>query len=174
MILLLFTLSLSFSVPAASVVPTGYRAIAQQARIPPELLWAVALTESGSELPQGIRPWPWTLNIAGHGYRYATRQDACLALQHFMRTTSLKRIDVGPGQVNLGWNGHHFSTPCDGLAPYTNLQVTARLLRHHYDRWHNWSEAAGRYHHPAGGTPARRYKQKVLRYLSLTSLSTHP
>ncbi|EKT1260974.1 transglycosylase SLT domain-containing protein [Salmonella enterica] len=150
---------------AAQDIPVGYRQVAQQADIPAELLYAVALTESGSRMSQGIRPWPWTLNVAGKGYRYASRQEACTALNQFMRTTSPKRIDAGLSQINIGWNGHHFDTPCDALAPYPNLQVAARLLRGHYDKWLNWSEAAGRYHHPAGGKPAQRYRQQVIRHL---------
>lgn len=150
---------------AAQDVPAGYQQVAQQAGVPASLLYAVALTESGSRVPQGIRPWPWTLNVAGKGYRYATRQDACIALNQFMRTTNPKRIDAGLSQINIGWNGHHFSSPCDVLAPYPNLQVAARLLRGHYERWQNWHEAAGRYHHPAGGKPAQHYRQLVIHHL---------
>lgn len=154
---------------AAQDIPPGYRQVAQQAGVPASLLYAVALTESGSRLPQGVRPWPWTLNIAGQGHRYATRQEACTALNQFLRTTDPKRIDAGIAQINLGWNGHHFGTPCDALAPYASLQVAARLLRSHYDRWQNWYEAAGRYHHPAGGKPAQRYRQQVSRHLQKLS-----
>ncbi|EKT1334714.1 transglycosylase SLT domain-containing protein [Salmonella enterica] len=154
---------------AAQDVPYGYRQVAQQAGVPAELLYAVALTESGSRVPQGVRPWPWTLNVAGKGYRYATRQEACTALNQFLRTTNPKRIDAGLSQINIGWNGHYFDTPCDALAPYPNLQVSARLLRGHYDKWLNWSEAAGRYHHPAGGKPAQRYRQLVSRHLQKLS-----
>lgn len=154
---------------AAQDVPPGYRRVAQQAGIPASLLYAVALTESGSRVPQGLRPWPWTLNVAGKGYRYSTRQDACIALNQFMRTNNPKRIDAGLGQINIGWNGHFFATPCDALAPYPNLQIAARLLRSHYDRWQNWTEAAGRYHHPAGGKPAQRYRQQVSRHLQKLS-----
>ncbi|EJN2862244.1 transglycosylase SLT domain-containing protein [Salmonella enterica subsp. enterica serovar Yaba] len=165
----LASLSLSPSIHAAQNVPSGYRQVAQQAGVPADLLYAMALTESGSLVPQGIRPWPWTLNVAGTGYRYSTRQDACTALNQFMRTINPKRIDAGLAQINLGWNGHHFDTPCDALAPYASLQVAARLLRSHYDRWQNWYEAAGRYHHPAGGKPAQRYRQQVSRHLQKLS-----
>ncbi|MCX8967306.1 hypothetical protein EHW66_20720 [Erwinia psidii] len=164
-LMLVMLLSLQPIAYAAQDIPVGYRQVAQQAGVPAELLYAVALTESGSRVPQGIRPWPWTLNVAGESYRYATRDDACAALTWFMRTTRPRRIDAGIAQINLGWNGHHFDTPCDALAPYASLQVAARLLRQHYDRWQNWQEAAGRYHHPAGGKPAQRYRQQVMRHL---------
>lgn len=149
----------------ARTVPVGYRQVAQQAGVPADLLYAVALTESGTRVAQGVRPWPWTLNVAGTGYRYVTRAQACSALRRFMQTTSHKRIDAGLGQINIGWNGQHFATPCDALAPYPNLHVTAKLLRQHYDKWRSWHEAAGRYHHPAGGKPAQRYRQQVIRHL---------
>ncbi|EMG0736347.1 transglycosylase SLT domain-containing protein [Salmonella enterica] len=154
---------------AAQDVPPGYRQVAQQAGVPADLLYAMALTESGSRVQHGIKPWPWTLNVAGKSYRYSTRQEACIALNQFKRTTSPKRIDAGLGQINIGWNGHFFATPCDALAPYPNLQIAARLLRSHYDRWQNWYEAAGRYHHPAGGKPAQRYRQQVSRHLQKLS-----
>ena len=88
---------------AAQDVPSGYRRVAQQAGVPADLLYAMALTESGSRVQQGIRPWPWTLNIAGRGYRYSTRQDACMALNQFMRTISPKRIDAWLERASL----HH-------------------------------------------------------------------
>ncbi|EAN4681529.1 hypothetical protein EHN46_21815 [Salmonella enterica] len=170
-LILIWLAPLSFFsfVHAAQDVPVGYRQVAQQAGVPADLLYAMALTESGSRVSQGLRPWPWTLNVAGKGYRYSTRQEACIALNQFIRTTSPKRIDAGLGQINIGWNGHFFATPCDALAPYPNLQIAARLLRSHYDRWQNWYEAAGRYHHPAGGKPAQRYRQQVSRHLQKLS-----
>lgn len=165
---LLALLILSSPSYASREIPVGYQRVAQQAGIPPDVLYAVALTESGTRVAQVTRPWPWTLNVAGKGYRYASQQEACRALYRFMRTTHPRRIDAGLGQINLGWNGQFFTAPCDVLAPYPNLRVTARLLRQHYDRWQNWYEAIGRYHRPAGGEPARRYRQKVLRYLQRT------
>ncbi|HBT4924900.1 transglycosylase SLT domain-containing protein [Klebsiella pneumoniae] len=159
----------AFPAGASQAVPYGYQHIAAQTGVPANLLYAVALTESASRLPQGVRPWPWTLNVAGKGYRYATRHEACSALQQFVRTTNPKRIDIGLGQINLGWHGQHFTSPCDVLAPYPNLQLAARLLRGHYNRWRNWNEAAGRYHHPAGGKPAQRYRGEVLRHLQKIS-----
>lgn len=146
-------------------VPDGYRQVASQAGVPAEVLYAVALTESGSRLPHGVRPWPWTLNVAGKSYRYTSRQQACTALLRFMQTHNPRRIDAGLGQINLGWNGHFFLAPCDALGPYQNLRVTAQLLREHYEKQRNWPEAVGRYHHPAGGTHAQRYRQKVISHL---------
>ncbi len=69
--------------------------------VPPEALYSVSLSESSRKLPRGVRPWPWTINVAGKGYRYETRLQAWQALQVFMKRHALKRIDVGIAQVNL-------------------------------------------------------------------------
>lgn len=95
---------------AAQSVPEGYYQVAQAENVPAEALYSLALTESSRKLAHGIRPWPWTINVAGKGYRYASRNEAYQALLGFMRRYPLKRIDVGIAQVNLGWNGHYFTS----------------------------------------------------------------
>lgn len=147
-------------------IPSGYYQVAAQERVPAEALYSLALAESSKKLPHGVRPWPWTINVAGTGYRYATRQEAYQALLGFMRHNSLKRIDIGIAQVNLGWNGHHFRSSWEAFDPYINLQVAARILRACYDKNPgSWITAAGCYHHPAGGQPARIYQTIVKRHL---------
>ena len=163
---LIIALLLASSGVYASAVPDGYQRIARQHGVPPESLYSVALAESSKRLPHGERPWPWTLNVAGKGYRYNTRLEAWQALQVFMKKHPLKRIDVGVAQVNLGWNGHHFSSTWDALEPYTNLNAAATILRNCYDqRPGSWLAAAGCYHHPAGGKHAARYTAIVKRKL---------
>lgn len=148
-------------------IPPGYHQVAMQERVPAEALYSLAMTESSRKLPHGVRPWPWTINVAGKGYRYATRQEAHQALLVFMRRYPLKRIDVGISQVNLGWNGHHFRSTWEAFDPYINLHAAARILRACYDKKPgSWIAAAGCYHHPAGGQPARTYQAIVKRHLN--------
>lgn len=151
----------------AQSIPSGYRQIAEQENVPAEALYSLALTESAKKLAHGVRPWPWTINVAGIGYRYASRDEAYQALLGFIRRYPLKRIDVGVAQVNLGWNGSRFSSYWHAFDPYTNLRVAARILRECYDAQPgSWMQAAGCYHHPAGGKPARVYKAVVQRHLN--------
>ncbi|MFL3317329.1 lysozyme family protein [Klebsiella michiganensis] len=151
----------------AQSIPSGYRQIAEQENVPAEALYSLALTESAKKLAHGVRPWPWTINVAGTGYRYASRDEAYQALLGFIRRYPLKRIDVGVAQVNLGWNGSRFSSYWHAFDPYTNLRVAARILRECYDAQPgSWMQAAGCYHHPAGGKPARVYKAVVQRHLN--------
>lgn len=146
----------------AHPLPEAYRQAAETSRIPPELLWAVARVESGTNLHGRHIPWPWTLNIAGKGYRYASQHQACSALLAAMQHTNPKRIDVGLGQINIGWHSERFTSPCDALHPLQNLSLAARLLRQRYDEHPgSWLNAAAHYHRPAGGVPAARYRQQV-------------
>ncbi|HAU6733022.1 TPA: lytic transglycosylase domain-containing protein [Salmonella enterica subsp. enterica serovar Elisabethville] len=157
---------------ALQSIPPGYHLVASETGVPAEALYSVSLAETSRKLPHGERPWPWTLNVAGKGYRYSTRQEAYDALMSFMRRYPLKRIDVGIAQVNLGWNGGYFSSYHDALDPYTNLRVAARILKSCYDsNPGSWIQAAGCYHHPAGGKPARTYKAIVKRKLATLDLS---
>ncbi|MDJ6851745.1 lytic transglycosylase domain-containing protein [Salmonella enterica] len=160
--------------PAGSPVPEGYRRVAKEYGVPAEALYSVSLAETSRQLPQGERPWPWTLNVAGKGYRYASREEAYQALLGFMRHNPLRLIDVGIAQVNLGWNGGYFRNYREALEPYTNLRAAAQILRHCYDlNPGSWLQAAGCYHHPAGGKPARTYRAIVQRKLA-TIASVEP
>ncbi|AKE60092.1 transglycosylase SLT domain-containing protein [Citrobacter farmeri] len=153
-------------------VPPLYEQIAKQQQVPAELLYAVARTESGTRLPQGLHPWPWTLNVAGTGYRYVSQEAACRALMDFAHSRSLKHIDAGLGQINLGWNGQWFGSLCASFDPSVNLTVTALLLRQYYNAAPgSWLDAAARYHHPAGGKPAADYRQKISLQIRLLSRS---
>ena len=152
---------------SVQVVPQAYRVIAAAERVPAESLYSLAMAESTRKTAWGSKPWPWTINVAGKGYHFETREEAFAALLGFMQRYPLKRIDVGVAQVNLGWNGHLFPSFRDAFDPYTNLRAAARILRACYDAQPgSWIKAAGCYHHPAGGKPAAKYMAIVRRKLS--------
>jgi len=159
----LLAAKVSFS---AEIPPPAYQQIAIPLGVPSEVLYSVALQESGTLLRGHIVPWPWTLNVAGTGYRFATRKDACMALMVALSTAGANRVDVGLGQTNIGANGHRYTSPCEGLDPYKNLEVTATILAEHKAKGGDWITAAGRYHRPAGGTPAANYRRAFAKHLS--------
>lgn len=157
------------------VIPDAYRQIAAAERVPAESLYSLAMAESTRQTAWGAKPWPWTINVAGKGFHYETREEAFSALLSFMQRWPLKNIDVGIAQVNLGWNGHFFSTYRDAFDPYTNLRAAARILRTCYDaRPGSWLRAAGCYHHPAGGQHAATYMAIVRRKLSQIAQANIP
>ncbi|SHM64979.1 hypothetical protein SAMN05216593_102145 [Pseudomonas asturiensis] len=154
------------AVQADELPPPAYQLAAHDANIPPTVLFAITLQESGIHVRGRLLPWPWTLNIAGTPYRFATRQAACNALLKALARHDAKRVDVGLGQTNLGSHEQRFSSPCEALDPYRNLAVTAALLHEHHAATGNWVSAAGRYHRPAGGLPAARYRDGFSRQLA--------
>ncbi|MBZ9559053.1 MULTISPECIES: lytic transglycosylase domain-containing protein [unclassified Modicisalibacter] len=168
-------------------IPPAYVVAAEHNGIPPAMLYAVASTESKVSLGNGIRPWPWTLNVAGKALRFGDRASACRALRNALEHTRI--VDVGIAQLNVRWHpqlfgvGGRFGDPCAGLDPYANLDEAAALIRRHFEDSGDWLIAAGRYHRPAGGRPAARYREAVrqellrlgrsLEQVSLTSTSGH-
>jgi len=143
------------------VPPPAYQLAAQQAGVPSPVLYAVALQESGARLRGRLIPWPWTLNVAGRAERYATRAEACAGIRRALARTPANRIDVGLGQVNLGYHAHRYAHPCDLLDPYRNLAIAAEILQEQHTPGEDWLVAIGRYHRPAGGAPAARYRRSV-------------
>ena len=117
------------AVQADELPPPAYQLAAHDADIPSTVLFAIALQESGIRVRGRLLPWPWTLNIAGTPYRFATRQAACKALLQALARQDAKRVDAGLGQTNLGYHRQRFSSPCEALDPYRNLAVTAALLQ---------------------------------------------
>lgn len=151
---------------AQELPPPAYQLAAQQAGVPSPVLYAVALQESGTRLRGRLIPWPWTLNVAGKAERYATRAEACADLTQALARTPATRIDVGLGQVNLGYQAHRYRWPCELLDPYRNLAIAADILQAQHASGDNWLIAIGRYHRPAGGEPAARYRRGVRQHLA--------
>ena len=158
---------------AQELPPPAYQLAAQRAGIPSTVLYAVALQESGIRRNGRIVPWPWSLNVAGQSRRFTTRADACAGLQQAMRATPHTRIDAGLGQINLGYHQQRYVSPCDLLDPYRNLAIAAEILKEQHTAGEDWLLAIGRYHRPAGGEPAARYRRSVSRHLARVQ-GTHP
>ena len=148
------------------IPPPAYQLAAHEAGVPSAVLYAIALQESGIQLRSQRVPWPWTLNVAGQPRRFTTRDAACDELRHTLNTQTNRHIDVGLGQINVGYHAHRVAHPCDLLDPYRNLAIAATILREQYQQGEDWLPAIGRYHWPADGTPAASYRRSVHQYLS--------
>lgn len=59
------TLMQSISVAALDDLPIAYVVVAKAANVPADILYAVALAESGRSYKGVLLPWPWTLNVEG-------------------------------------------------------------------------------------------------------------
>ncbi len=142
-------------------IPPAYRRVADEYGIPPQVLYSVALTESGLAMPDSrdIRPWPWTLNVAGTPYRYGSRDQAYRGLMQHLAKTDL--VDVGLMQVNWRYHGKKLLDQDLSLDPWFNLRVGASILRELFDQCGDWLVAAGRYHSPGNAERAAGYSAKV-------------
>ena len=148
----------------SAVIPPLYQEVAKVNHMPAAVLYALALGESEVTLKSGrVRPWPWTLNVKGRSYYYANYKSACQALQGFLTQTQL--VDIGLAQHNWRWQKAHFNRPCDVFSPRLNLTHAAKLLRQGKQKRGSWVAAAGYFHRPAGGAPARRYEAAFVRHL---------
>jgi len=147
---------------SAVPVPEGYRLIAAEQGIPPAIFYAIALTESGREIPaQDMRrPWPWTLNVEGHGYTYASRLKAWQALSDWLQR-GVRSIDIGLMQVNWRYHEQKLGEPWHALDPYHNLRVAAAILRACYQSRRDWWSSVGCYHAPSNPERARQYRRRV-------------
>ena len=171
-LVLIFALLYPAVLAARELPPPAYQLAAAQAQVPPNLLYAVALQESGRSLRGRVVPWPWTLNVAAQARRYATHRQACADLRQVLRVTPATRVDAGLGQLNVGHQRHRVRQPCELLEPYRNLRLAATILREQYNPDQRWLMAAGRYHRPAGGAAAARYRQRVSQHLTRLEIAS--
>ena len=158
----LLALGLALHVPAHASVPFGYQQVAEAYDLPPEVLYAVALTESARQVDStgNVRPWPWTLNVQGRGHFFDSRREAEAALQeHF--DAGRRSIDIGLMQVNWRYHRQRLGSPQLALDPYHNLRVAAEILQHCRQSRQDWWAAVGCYHAPNSPQRAARYRARV-------------
>lgn len=119
----------------------------RQHRLPAQLLRSIAVVESGRTDPTNGRmlPWPWTINVAGTGYVYASRDEAVAAVREF-QARGVKSIDVGCAQVNLMYHPNAFATLEAAFDPPANAEYAGRFLKSLYAGTGNWPLAAAAYH----------------------------
>jgi soluble lytic murein transglycosylase-like protein len=134
---------------------------AQQYGVPAGVLYAVALTETGS----GGRLAPWALNIEGRTVIATSREEAVAAFEA-ARAEGRKLIDLGCMQVNHHYHGRSFDSVEAMLDPEANVQYAARFLRDLHRKAGSWTGAVARYHASPANTDAQaRYICRVTRHL---------
>ncbi len=129
-------------------------------RLPPRLLSAISLTETGRiDAASGhLRPWPWTLNAEGVGQFFDTAEQAVTAVKA-LQARGVRSIDVGCLQVNLMYHPDAFASLEDAFDPRTNALYAARFLNSLYAAARDWAPAIGAYH---SETPALGDAYRVL------------
>ena len=116
------------------------------ARLPPRLLGAIAVVETGRPDADGrIRPWPWTINAEGTGQFFASKAEAIAAVKA-LQARGVRSIDVGCLQVNLMHHPDAFGRLEDAFDPTLNARYAARYLVALHGALGDWPRAIGAYH----------------------------
>jgi hypothetical protein len=138
------------------------QAAEREARLPPQLLMAIARVESGRRDPTtgSFHPWPWTINAEGRGYFFASKPEAIAAVQALW-AQGVRSIDVGCMQINLRHHPTAFANLDQAFDPLTNARYAARFLNDLNSTRNDWTRAASAYH---SATPefADPYRQRVM------------
>ena len=159
------TLMQSISVAALDDLPIAYVVVAKAANVPADILYAVALAESGRSYKGVLLPWPWTLNVEGRSIYCESQSEAIILAADAINRKQL--VDIGLTQVNWRWHRQRFSHVDDALVPMLNLKAGAAILREQFEVSGDWWQAVGRYHDPGQDSEsldsAENYRQRVKR-----------
>lgn len=162
-------LALLLSVPEVWALKSLVDSVADYVGVPGEILYAIALAESGITVEGKRTPWPWSLNVAGDPRRYENREALFDDLMTVLGEGTL-RVDIGPMQLNWYWQYEHVGSPWRLTDPSENIKLAAQLLKQHYERCGDWWEAVGLYHRPAQRDAdrviAQRYRERVRRFVT--------
>lgn len=119
--------------------------------IPPGILYAVGLTETGNK--GSLQPN--ALNIEGKAVFPRSRTQA-LADFDAARQQGKTLIDLGCMQINHRYHGAAFRSVADMLDPHRNVDYAARFLASLHAKHQTWSMAVARYHAGPDNDPAQK------------------
>lgn len=145
LLLLLWLLLPAPAMARPEMCETAAAAAALESGVPPDVLLAIALTETGRRQEGRLRPWPWAANAGGQGHWFDTRDEA-LAYARQLLNRGQTLFDLGCFQINWHWHGEHFARVEDLLDPLTSARYAARFLSELHGEFGSWDGAAGAYH----------------------------
>jgi len=145
LILLLLTSGRLHALPAAEVCEWAALKAAEEAGIPPEILGALTLTETGRRLDGVVRPWAWSANAEGEGTWFDDPESA-VAFAEDRVAAGRPNIDIGCFQINYRWHGGNFRSVAQMFDPLENARYAARFVRQLHDELGDWRRAAGAFH----------------------------
>ena len=136
--------------------------IEKEFEIKEHLLTTISSVESGkwSETRQQKLGWPWTINAAGKGMYFETKEDAVKKVKE-LQAQGVKSIDVGCMQINLVHHKDAFKNLEDAFDPETNIRYGAKFLAKLYGDKKDWIDATMAYHSSIE-KKALIYKNKIV------------
>ncbi|MGB3919060.1 MAG: transglycosylase SLT domain-containing protein [Thiothrix litoralis] len=124
-----------------SVSPMTTLAQLAMVKVPPDILTAIAIKESG----RNGRFWPWTINWNGRGFYLESKEKAVEAAK-ILISNGFNNFDIALMQVNWRWHSHRFKNIESAFDPITNIQVAEQIISEHYKATGSWRSAIARYH----------------------------
>ena len=137
---------------------------ANNTAIPPDILRALTLVETGRNRDGTFQPWPWTVNMEGKGYWFDTRTEAVdFVAQSYAK--GARSFDIGCFQINHRWHGEAFASIDQMFDPSANAAYAAKFMTSLYKEGGSWSWAAGTYHSRSTNLSAK-YRTRFDRMLA--------
>jgi hypothetical protein len=129
--------------------------------LPSGLLTAIAAAESGryDRMRRAMAPWPWTVNNAGIGRYFASKEEAIAHVER-LKAAGERNIDMGCMQINLMHHPDAFGSLDEAFEPTRNVAYGARFLRALERETESWARAVERYH-TADPDRGRAYRERV-------------
>ncbi|KIC46299.1 tail length tape measure protein [Ruegeria sp. ANG-S4] len=118
---------------------------AQSEDVPINVLKAISRVETGRRHKGRIEPWPWTINVEGQGYWFATEREAKSYVFNIFKA-GRRSFDIGCFQINYRWHGKAFRSIDAMFDPDENARYAAGFLRKLHAELGSWQAAAGAYH----------------------------
>jgi hypothetical protein len=103
--------------------------------------------------------WPWTINAAGKGQWFETK-DAAVQTVRTLLDSGMRSIDTGCFQINMLWHPAAFDSLEQAFDPDANARYAARFLLSLFGQTGSW-EAAVEAYHSAVPTLGFAYRQQV-------------
>ena len=146
----------------AGLCETAIAGAERSGGLPPHLLGAIGLVESGRVDPRlgRVAPWPWSINIAGTDRVFETKAQAIAAVKAAL-ATGAQSIDVGCMQINLLYHPAAFASLDEAFDPTANTLYAARFLNQLFAQFGDWPNAAAAYHSQNPGV-SEIYRQRVM------------
>ena len=133
--------------------------------LPAGLLYAIGQVETGRPVDgtNRVEPWPWSADMAGQDYVFASKDEAVAWTAAQLRD-GRRSIDVGCFQINLMYHPTAFATLDDAFDPLANARYAAAFLFELRQRSGGWQIAAAEYHSsdPELGEP---YGRRVFEFM---------
>lgn len=143
--------------------------------LPPGLLGAIALVESGRRDPATgrIAPWPFAWNAEGRS-GYPPSRAAAVAEVAALQAGGVRSIDVGCMQVNLMHHPRAFASLDQAFDPEANVRYARRFLLDLHARTGDWAQAVASYHSGDAGRGLAYHRRVALARLGATGQSAVP